>query len=101
MYSHGWYTAVITSFLKLLQQLESFSQKRLTLHSFKAIRGTAGGIERNLLGWIRHLSTEETQRLETLADRVDVGHSHKHHLTVGIVFCNRRKTVITGSKNCF
>lgn len=25
--------------------------------------------------------------MEALADGVDVGHSHKHHLTVGIVFC--------------
>ncbi len=43
-----------------------------------------------LLGWIWHLSAEETQRLETLADGVDVGHAHKHHLTVGIVLWKRR-----------
>lgn len=42
----------------------------------------------DLLGWIRHLSAKESQRLEALADGVDVGHSHKHHLTVGVVFCS-------------
>ena len=65
-------------------------------------RGTAGGKKKkkkkkkmkNLLGWIRHLSAEETQGLETLADGVDVGHAHKHHLTVGIVLWSRRKTVV-------
>lgn len=51
-------------------------------------RGVAGDITANLLGWIRHLSAKESQRLEALADGVDVGHSHKHHLTVGVVFCS-------------
>lgn len=49
--------------------------------------GEAGDITENLLSWIGHLSAKESQRLEALADGVDVGHSHKHHLTVGIVFC--------------
>lgn len=47
----------------------------------------AADITENLLRWIGHLSAKETQRLEALADGVDVGHSHKHHLTVWIVFC--------------
>lgn len=47
--------------------------------------GEAGGRKKNSLGWIRHLSAEKTQRLETLADGVDVSHAHKHHLTVGVV----------------
>lgn len=53
------------------------------------MRDVAGDVTENLLGWIRHLGAKETQRLEALADGVDVGHSHKHHLTVGIVFCRR------------
>lgn len=54
--------------------------------------------QKNLLGWVRHLSAEETQRLETLADGVDVGHAHKHHLTVGIVLWNRRNTMVKKKK---
>lgn len=64
----------------------------------------AGDITENLLGWIGHLGAKKTQRLEALADGVDVGHSHKHHLTVGIVFCRREggretKQKISGSRN--
>jgi len=39
----------------------------------------------DLLGWIGHLGAEEAQRLETLADGMDVGHTHEYHLTAGIV----------------
>lgn len=50
-------------------------------------------MKRNLLGRIRHLSAEETQRLEALADGVDVGHAHEHNFTVGIVVWSTRTGV--------
>lgn len=40
----------------------------------------------DLLSWIRDLTADCSQSLEAVADGMDVGHSHKHHLTVGIVF---------------
>lgn len=48
----------------------------------------------DLLGWIRHLCAEEAQRLETLADGMDVGHTHKHHLTVRVVLYRGEQHVI-------
>lgn len=39
----------------------------------------------DLLSWIGNLTADGPQSLEAVADGVDVGHSHKHHLTVGVV----------------
>lgn len=39
----------------------------------------------DLLSWIGDLTADSPQSLEAVADGVDVGHSHKHHLTVGVV----------------
>lgn len=39
----------------------------------------------DLLSWIGDLTADGPQSLEAVADGVDVGHSHKHHLTVGVV----------------
>lgn len=44
----------------------------------------------HLLSWIWHLCAEQTQRLEALADGVDVCHPHEHHFTVGVIFCRER-----------
>lgn len=38
-----------------------------------------------LLGWVRHLGAEEPQRLETLADGMNVSHAHEDHFTVRVV----------------
>lgn len=46
----------------------------------------------NLLSWIRDLAADGPQGLEAVADGVDVGHAHEHHLTVGVVLCARRHT---------
>lgn len=48
----------------------------------------------DLLGWIGHLGAEEAQRLETLADGMDVGHTHKHHLTVRVVLYRGEQHII-------
>lgn len=41
--------------------------------------------EIHLLSWIWDLTADCPQSLEAVPDGVDVGHSHKHDLTVGIV----------------
>lgn len=46
----------------------------------------------DLLSWIRDLAADGPQGLEAVADGVDVGHAHEHHLTVGVVLCARRYT---------
>lgn len=46
----------------------------------------------NLLSWIWDLAADGPQGLEAVADGVDVGHAHEHHLTVGVVLCARRHT---------
>lgn len=46
----------------------------------------------NLLSRIRDLAADGPQGLEAVADGVDVGHAHEHHLTVGVVLCARRHT---------
>lgn len=79
-------TKSITTAAKSLSTLHVTLLAPEDLKAEALVRDVAG---ENLLGWIRHLGAKETQRLETLADGVDVGHSHKHHLTVGIVFCRR------------
>lgn len=82
---------MITSYLQLLRQ--SLRALGLKVLACRENQSDCWRHKKTLLGWIRHLSAEETQRLETLADGVDVGHAHKHHLTVGIVLWNRRKTM--------
>lgn len=39
----------------------------------------------DLLSWIRDLTADGPQSLEAVPDGVDVGHSHEHHLAVGVV----------------
>lgn len=39
----------------------------------------------DLLSWIGDLTADGPQSLEAVADGMDVGHSHKHHLAVGVV----------------
>lgn len=46
----------------------------------------------NLLSWIWDLAADGPQGLEAVADGVDVGHAHEHHLTVGVVLCAQRHT---------
>lgn len=41
----------------------------------------------HLLAGIRHLATHSPEVLEAVPDGMDVGHSHEHDLTVGVVFC--------------
>lgn len=41
----------------------------------------------HLLAGIWHLATHSTEILEAVPDGVDVGHSHEHDLTVGVVLC--------------
>lgn len=45
----------------------------------------------DLLGRIRHLGAEKAKRLETLADGMNVGHAHEHHLTVRVVLYRREQ----------
>lgn len=40
------------------------------------------------------MGAEEAQRLETLADGMDVGHTHEHHLTVRVVLYRREQHAI-------
>lgn len=88
-----------TTLLKVAQTASTLSPRlHLKAPSVTAAAGAAaasagGRLEteaEHLLGWIRHLRAQESQRLEALADGVDVGHSHKHHLTVGVVFCSSK-----------
>lgn len=62
----------------------------------EAERCVGGGREKvrwiNLLSRIRDLAADGPQGLEAVADGVDVGHAHEHHLTVGVVLCARRHT---------
>lgn len=39
----------------------------------------------DLLSWIRDLTADGPQSLEAVPDGMDVGHSHEHHLAVGVV----------------
>lgn len=39
----------------------------------------------DLLSWIRDLTADGPQSLEAVPNGVNVGHSHEHHLTVGVV----------------
>lgn len=48
--------------------------------------GTGAGRD-HLLAGIRHLATHSPEVLEAVPDGMDVGHSHEHDLTVGVVFC--------------
>lgn len=45
----------------------------------------------HLLAGIWHLATHGPEVLEAIPDGMDVGHSHKHDLTVGIVFCRAER----------
>lgn len=45
----------------------------------------------HLLAGIWHLATHSPEVLEAVPDGMDVGHSHKHDLTVRIVFCRREE----------
>ena len=47
----------------------------------------------HLLAGIRHLATHSTEVLEAVPDGVDVGHSHEHDLTVGVVLCTHTRKV--------
>lgn len=46
----------------------------------------------NLLSWIRDLAADGPQGLEAVADGVNVGHAHEHHLTVGVVLWTQKHT---------
>lgn len=43
----------------------------------------------HLLAGVWHLATHSTEVLEAVPDGMDVGHSHEHDLTVGVVLCRR------------
>lgn len=45
----------------------------------------------HLLAGIWHLATHSPEVLEAIPDGMDVGHSHKHNLTVRIVFCRQER----------
>lgn len=41
----------------------------------------------HLLARVWHLATHGAEILEAVPDGMDVGHSHEHDLTVGVVLC--------------
>lgn len=45
----------------------------------------------HLLAGIRHLATHSPKVLEAVPDGMDVGHSHKHDLTVRVVLCRQER----------
>lgn len=55
-----------------------------------------GGWNQNrehLLAGIGHLATHSAEVLEAVPDGMDVGHSHEHDLTVGVVLCTHKRRV--------
>lgn len=48
-----------------------------------------------LLSRIRDLTADGPQGLEAVPDGMDVGHSHKHHLTVWVVLYKQKQTTLT------
>lgn len=53
-----------------------------------------GGQNQNrehVLAGVWHLATHGTQILEAVPDGMDVGHSHEHNLTVGVVLCRHER----------
>lgn len=58
------------------------------------------GLQVYILDRIRDLSAESSQTLEALADGVNVGHTHKHHLTVGIVLYKKHTIEEPMKGNC-
>lgn len=53
----------------------------------------------HLLSWIWHLCAEQTQRLEALADGMDVCHPHEHYFTVRVIFCRETASEREETKN--
>lgn len=45
----------------------------------------------HLLAGIRHLAAHSPEVLEAIPDGMDVGHSHEHNLTVGVVLCRCKR----------
>lgn len=45
----------------------------------------------HLLAGVWHLATHSAEVLEAVPDGMDVGHSHEHDLTVGVVLCRRER----------
>lgn len=45
----------------------------------------------HLLAGVWHLATHSTEVLEAVPDGMDVGHSHEHDLTVGVVLCRHER----------
>lgn len=78
---------------------EVFKLPSLPLKSPTDMQSTScprlGGMEsqrEHLLAGIWHLATHSPEILEAIPDGVDVGHSHKHNLTVRVVLCRQEKT---------
>lgn len=46
----------------------------------------------HLLAGIWHLAAHSPEVLEAIADSMDVGHSHEHDLTIGVVLCRQEKS---------
>lgn len=51
-----------------------------------------GGTMEHLLAGIWHLAAHSPEVLEAIADSMDVGHSHEHDLTIGVVLCRQEKS---------
>lgn len=62
-----------------------------------------GGWNQNrehLLAGIGHLATHSAEGLEAVPDGMDVGHSHEHDLTAGVVLCIHKRRAEHKSALC-
>lgn len=67
-------------------KLPSQTSNIIAAPSKSSTRSSQVWTQKDLLGWVGHLSTKESQRLETLANGMDVSHAHEQHFTVRVVF---------------